>query len=439
MFVLIAVTRGQEIIEFPLPPQGNSAAGLTVGPDGNVWIAQNYSVQVRFISIGGGLGLANITDTGVITEYSCGGWQGLLGSGILGPVTASGNLWAIENGPGSNVFPYAVEPCLTGAPGTGSQLPSSGTDLTLGPDGNLWFILAPSLIGRSTTTGTVTTFSLPAGISPIFLAAGPDGSVWFTDYWSNKIGRMTTSGSVTLFDPITSNAGLSGIAAGPDGNLWFTEVVGKIGRITTSGSVTEFSIPTPSSGPGSIAPGADGAMWFTEAAGKIGRITTTGSISEIRVPYAHASPRDIIGKPDGTMWFIDSPGQPNESDRIGRLAPSAGCVSDPQTLCLNNGRFSVTAAFQTTPEGPSAPATAVPLTANTGYFWFFDPTNVEVVAKVLDGCSTNGHYWFFASGLTNVGVQINVTDRVTGASKPYSNTLGTAFPPVQDTAAFPCP
>jgi photosystem II stability/assembly factor-like uncharacterized protein len=115
------------------------------------------------------------------------------------------------------------------------------------------------------------------------------------------------------------------------------------------------------------------------------------------------------------------------------------CPADGHTLCLNNGRFSVTADFQATSEGPSAPAAAVPLTADTGYFWFFDPNNVEVVTKVLNGCSTNGHYWFFASGLTNVGVQINVTDTATGAAKPYSNAFGTAFPPIQDTSAFPCP
>jgi hypothetical protein len=115
------------------------------------------------------------------------------------------------------------------------------------------------------------------------------------------------------------------------------------------------------------------------------------------------------------------------------------CFPDAHTLCLNAGRFSITATFQPTSEGPSTPANAVPLTPDTGYFWFFDPTNVEVVTKVLDGCSTNGHYWFFASGLTNVGVQINVTDTLTGASRPYSNSFGTPFPPIQDTAAFPCP
>jgi photosystem II stability/assembly factor-like uncharacterized protein len=118
---------------------------------------------------------------------------------------------------------------------------------------------------------------------------------------------------------------------------------------------------------------------------------------------------------------------------------SSSCAADSHTLCLNNGRFAVTTDFQPTPEGPSSPATAVPLTTDTGYFWFFDPANIELVTKVLNGCATNGHYWFFAGGLTNVGVQINVTDTATGAVRSYSNPVGSAFQPIQDTAAFPCP
>jgi len=115
------------------------------------------------------------------------------------------------------------------------------------------------------------------------------------------------------------------------------------------------------------------------------------------------------------------------------------CTGDLYTLCLNGGRFTVTATFQQTPEGPSVAAPAVPLTNDTGYFWFFDPTNIELVVKVLTGCAVNGDYWVFAGGLTNVGVEMKVTDTVTGASKSYSNTFGTPFQPIQDSSAFPCP
>jgi hypothetical protein len=109
------------------------------------------------------------------------------------------------------------------------------------------------------------------------------------------------------------------------------------------------------------------------------------------------------------------------------------------TLFLNDDRFTVTATFQQTPEGPSAAATAVPLTNDTGYFWFFDPSNIEVVVKVLTGCAVNGKYWVFAGGLTNVGVELKVTDTQTGAVKNYPNPVGTPFQPIQDSSAFPCP
>ena len=115
------------------------------------------------------------------------------------------------------------------------------------------------------------------------------------------------------------------------------------------------------------------------------------------------------------------------------------CVATSQILCLNNARFSVTATSQTTPEGASIPATAVPMTSDTGYFWFFGPTNIELVTKVLTGCVVNGNYWVFAGGLTDVGVELTVTDTLTGAVKAYSNNAGAAFQPIQDSSAFPCP
>jgi hypothetical protein len=116
------------------------------------------------------------------------------------------------------------------------------------------------------------------------------------------------------------------------------------------------------------------------------------------------------------------------------------CVADANTLCFGAGdRFSVTASFQQSPEGPSFFATAVSLTADSGYFWFFDRENVELVVKVLSACSLDGHFWVFAGGLTNVGVTLLVEDTVTGASQVYTNPVGTAFEPLQETKAFSCP
>jgi hypothetical protein len=119
--------------------------------------------------------------------------------------------------------------------------------------------------------------------------------------------------------------------------------------------------------------------------------------------------------------------------RIG-AGGSGPCVAGAGTLCLNGGRFRVTAAFQSS--GASGAATAVALTGDTGYFWFFSPSNVEIVLKVVDGRAFNSRFWVFAGGLTNVGVVITVTDTQSGAVQTYVNPQGVAFQPIQDTNAF---
>jgi hypothetical protein len=118
-------------------------------------------------------------------------------------------------------------------------------------------------------------------------------------------------------------------------------------------------------------------------------------------------------------------------------AAPANCVADATTLCLNNSRFTVKAAWTTSTSGGAGQAVA--LTGDTGYFWFFNPNNVELVAKVVTGCPVNARYWFFAGGLTNVNVVVTVTDTQRGTSKTYINPQNTAFQPIQDTSPFFCP
>jgi hypothetical protein len=115
------------------------------------------------------------------------------------------------------------------------------------------------------------------------------------------------------------------------------------------------------------------------------------------------------------------------------------CAPGGTALCLGNGRFAVEVDWQT-PGGQSGTGTPVSLSADTGYFWFFNDANVEMVIKVLDACGVNGRFWVFAGGLTDVETTIRVTDTATGAVETYTNPQGTAFRPIQDTGAFPtCP
>jgi hypothetical protein len=101
---------------------------------------------------------------------------------------------------------------------------------------------------------------------------------------------------------------------------------------------------------------------------------------------------------------------------------------------LNGGRFAVEAAWKDF-QGKTGTGTAVPLSADTGYFWFFAPTNVEVMTKVLDGTGLNGKFWLFYGALSNVEYTLTVTDTRTGVVKTYRNPSG-QFGSVADTGAF---
>jgi hypothetical protein len=121
------------------------------------------------------------------------------------------------------------------------------------------------------------------------------------------------------------------------------------------------------------------------------------------------------------------------------LAPVVECMEDGDTVCLSQGRFRVELQWESA-DGAGRGA-AVPLTNDTGYLWFFQEDNVEVVVKVLDGgCHINQRYWVFAGGLTDVEVVMKVIDSETGVAATYYNPPGTAFQPVQDQETFAvCP
>ena len=136
----------------------------------------------------------------------------------------------------------------------------------------------------------------------------------------------------------------------------------------------------------------------------------------------------VTGFAMAVLWLAAAPAS----------AGSAPCVPDDHTLCLNDNRFAISARFRTS-DTAETDATGVKLTGDSGYFWFFNPANIEVVIKVLGACGINDHYWVFATGLTNVEVTLSVTDTQSDTTKPYVNTLGVAFAPIQDTSAFDCP
>jgi ELWxxDGT repeat protein len=115
-------------------------------------------------------------------------------------------------------------------------------------------------------------------------------------------------------------------------------------------------------------------------------------------------------------------------------AATVHCQASAQRLCLNGGRFAVDVVWKDF-QSHTGKGTAVPLTADTGTFWFFNASNVELVVKALDGRPVNGHFWLFYGALSNVQYTLTVTDTQTGKIKTYTNPAG-RFASVADTLAF---
>jgi hypothetical protein len=78
------------------------------------------------------------------------------------------------------------------------------------------------------------------------------------------------------------------------------------------------------------------------------------------------------------------------------------------------------------------------LGSDTGAFWFFREDNLELVVKILDGCSVNGHYWVFIAGVTDLEVGIELRDFITGNRVDYSNPQGIPFETIVDVRALAC-
>ena len=117
-------------------------------------------------------------------------------------------------------------------------------------------------------------------------------------------------------------------------------------------------------------------------------------------------------------------------------SPAGTCVSDVETLCLQDSRYAVTVDWRTA-AGSGRGSVVHAGTNDSGMFTFFDRNNWEVLIKVLDGCALNEHVWVFGASTTDLGYVIRVTDTATGTVKEYRNEPGMPASAITDTRAFP--
>ena len=180
----------------------------------------------------------------------------------LTPVLAAGCLNGVcsQGAVGSSIGAFSEFPIPTAKSEPGG--------LTVGPDGNLWFIeQATGRIGRVTPSGAISDFLIPSGGGPESpaLAAGADGNVWFS---GGVVGRITPSGVVTEFPQA---GGIAGLVPGPNGYIWFAggpnvgwiSPAGITGQVTVSKGGSNGSTSWGPSTVTGLTVGPDGNVWFT--------------------------------------------------------------------------------------------------------------------------------------------------------------------------------
>lgn len=123
----------------------------------------------------------------------------------------------------------------------------------------------------------------------------------------------------------------------------------------------------------------------------------------------------------------------------------AACTPSATRLCLLGGRFSATLSWDDGSGSKTAlvaaPRADGPASAS-GLFRFYesDPSNWEVLVKMVDGCRTNGRFWLLVSASTGFEWRLEVVDTSTSLGRAWFHPLDGNASGIADFEAFSaCP
>ena len=220
-------------------------------------------------------------------------------------------------------------------------LPDMPFGISVDTIGRPWVALPrPRMIGRLNAAGDFDFACLPTTHPALMLAADRQGTIYFTELGSKRLGRISSSDMVSEVD-ITNEGLATWVSAGrltwggpracstanPRGPsvseilanpptrlaldsrvLWFTNGncdaarCWAIGSLDQSNHVTHFFAPSQRSSPADISIGIDG-VWFTEPNADKVALFSNGSIREYQLPVG-SHPFGVFAE-RGTLWLTE--------------------------------------------------------------------------------------------------------------------------------------
>jgi hypothetical protein len=171
--------------------------------------------------------------------------------------------------------------------------------------------------------------------------------------------------------------------------------------------------------------------------------TVTGAVRLYHNPRGHLASVADTAAMAGSASSSEIPQPPSgvparsARERLSDGPAGPGGTCGQGSLCLLDGRFEVRVGWQVPGLGSGA-ATGALLpqgSGESGTFWFFDPNEVELAIKILDGRSINGSFWVFYGALSAVEYDVVVTDTASGRVRTYHNPAG-SLASIADTKAF---
>lgn len=323
----------------PLPPRCNDGAGstatfgepqgLTVGPDGTLYVADTNCFKLRQITPDGTVstlasGLGN--PMGVVRDSSGNFYVADVGSHVIRKVTGSSST-VFAGGLGQ----YGNADGTTGATGTARFMSPVG--LALDGNGDLYVTDGGNHTVRKISGGVVSTLAGTAGSNgtadgsgaaarfyqPAGISRDAAGNLYVGDFLNNTVRKISAAGSVSTLAGLGAILGASdgtgsaatfnfsqgsAMARDASGNLYIADTVNSVIRKVTPAGVVSTLAGTAgvngTSGNGTDDDGVGSAARFNH-------------------------PRGITVAPDGNIYVSDT-----GSQRIRRITP-AGVVTTPMT------------------------------------------------------------------------------------------------------------